>query len=99
MFQALLATVAPTDIRRRSGAQWRRGNTMCGRCLGWDDPCTLLRQAVCHFSISKDVEGEFGSPTSERRVCREEDCVTLTSDQQLTLKLGTHADCDRVPEL
>lgn len=72
---------------------------MCGRCSGWDDPCTLLRRAVCHSSISKDVEGEFGNPTSESRVCREQECVTLTTDQQLTLKLGTHAECDRVPEL
>jgi hypothetical protein len=63
------------------------------------DPCAILGRTVCLQSVSKDVEGEFGPPDSERRQCREPECLTLTSLQTLTLKLGSHSDCDRVPEL
>jgi hypothetical protein len=63
------------------------------------EPCAMLRRTVCLQSVSKDVEGEFGPPDSERRQCREPDCTTLTSLQVLNLKLGSHPDCDRLPEL
>lgn len=68
-------------------------------CHDLDDPCTLLRRRVCLSAISKDVDGEFGGPDAERHACREPECVTLTTIQTLVLKLGSHADCDRVPEL
>lgn len=72
---------------------------MPGQCGGLDDPCTMLRRQVCLSPVSKDIEGEVGDPESERRACREPECVTLTSVQPLTLKLNTHQDCDRVAEL
>jgi hypothetical protein len=63
------------------------------------DPCAILGRTVCLQPVSKDVEGEFGPPDSERRQCREPECLTLTSLQTLILKLGSASDCDRVPEL
>jgi hypothetical protein len=63
------------------------------------DPCAMLRRAVCLTPVSKDADGEFGPPESERRACREPDCVTLTTLQRLDLRLSSHEECDRVVEL
>jgi hypothetical protein len=59
-----------------------------------DDPCTMLQQVVCLSAVSKDIEGEIGDPQGERRDCRDPGCLTLTTTQPLTLKLGSHSDCD-----
>jgi hypothetical protein len=59
----------------------------------------MLLDAACLSPVSKDVEGEFGPPESERRVCREPDCTTLITLQRLDLRVGSHPDCDRVVEL
>ncbi len=68
---------------------------MAGRCDCPDDPCTMLARVVCLSSVSKDVEGEIGSPDGERRECPEPRCGTLTTLQTLTVKVGSHQDCDR----
>jgi len=72
---------------------------MPGGCNSLDDPCTMLRRQVCLAAVSKDVEGEFGDPESERRGCREPECVTVTTVQSVTLRLASNQDCDRVLEL
>lgn len=67
---------------------------MAKRCDGPDDPCQMLAQVVCVSSVSKDIEGELGGPEPERRECEQRRCLTLTTVQTLTLKLGSHPDCD-----
>lgn len=67
---------------------------MAGRCDCPDDPCTMLARAVGLSSVSKDIEGDVGSPDAQRRECPEPRCGTLTTVQTLTLKLGSQQDCD-----
>ena len=67
---------------------------MTGRHGCPDDPCTMLQHAVCVSAVSKDLEGEIGEARGDRRECRDPACVTLTTTQPLTLKLGSHSDCD-----
>lgn len=67
---------------------------MESRCGCPDDPCEMMARAVCLSSVSKDIEGELGTPEPERRECGEPRCVTLTTLQTLVLRLGSHQDCD-----
>ncbi len=71
---------------------------MASRCDCPDDPCKMLARTVCLSSVSKNIEGEAGSPEPERRQCEESGCLTLTTVQTLTLKLGSHQDCDSLGE-
>jgi hypothetical protein len=56
-------------------------------------PADLLAAEVCLFELSKDVEGRLSQPEGQHHVCPEDDCRTLTTDQDLELTLRSH-DCD-----
>jgi hypothetical protein len=56
-------------------------------------PADLLAAEVCLFELSKDVEGALSQPEGQHHVCPEDDCRSLTTDQDLDLALRSH-DCD-----
>ena len=56
-------------------------------------PAELLAAEVFLFELSKDLEGELSEPEGRMHVCPEDDCRTLTTDQELELRLNSH-DCD-----
>jgi hypothetical protein len=56
-------------------------------------PADLLAAEVCLFELSKNVEGRLSEPEGQVHVCPEDDCRTLTTDQELQLALTSH-DCD-----
>jgi hypothetical protein len=56
-------------------------------------PAELFAAEVCLHELSKNAEGELSRPEGQQHVCAEDDCRTLTTDQDLDLSLGSH-DCD-----
>jgi hypothetical protein len=56
-------------------------------------PAELLAEEVCLYELSKDAEGQLSPPEGQHHVCPEDDCRTLTTDQDLELSLRPH-DCD-----
>ena len=56
-------------------------------------PAELFAAEVCLHELSKDAEGRLSRPEGQQHVCPEEDCRTLTTDQDLELSLRPH-DCD-----
>jgi hypothetical protein len=53
----------------------------------------LFAAEVCLHELSKDAEGQLSRPEGQQHVCPEDDCRTLTTDQDLELSLRSH-DCD-----
>jgi hypothetical protein len=56
-------------------------------------PAELFAAEVCLYELSKDAEGRLSPPEGQQHVCPEDDCRTLTIDQDLGLSLRPH-DCD-----
>ena len=56
-------------------------------------PADLLAAELCLNELSKDVEGQLSQPEGQRHVCPQDDCRTLTTDQDLEVTLRSH-DCD-----
>jgi hypothetical protein len=56
-------------------------------------PAELLAAEACLHELSKDAEGQLSRPEGQHHVCPEDDCRTLTTDQDLELSLRSH-DCD-----
>jgi hypothetical protein len=56
-------------------------------------PAELFAAEVCLHELSKDVEGQLSNPEGQHHVCSEDDCRTLTTDQDLDVSLRSH-DCD-----
>jgi len=56
-------------------------------------PAELFAAEVCLYELSKDAEGRLSHPEGQQHVCPEDDCRTLTTDQDLELSLRPH-DCD-----
>jgi hypothetical protein len=48
---------------------------------------------VCLNELSKNAEGQLSKPEGQQHVCPQDDCRTLTTDQDLELTLRSH-DCD-----
>ena len=56
-------------------------------------PAEFFAAEVCLYELSKDAEGRLSPPEGQQHVCPEDDCRTLTTDQDLELSLRSH-DCD-----
>ncbi|ADB73512.1 hypothetical protein [Geodermatophilus obscurus] len=56
-------------------------------------PAEIFAAEVCLYELSKDAEGQLSRPEGQQHVCPEDDCRTLTTDQDLELSLRPH-DCD-----
>jgi hypothetical protein len=56
-------------------------------------PAELFAAEVCLHELSKNAEGQLSDPEGQHHVCPEDDCRTLTTDQDLELSLRSH-DCD-----
>ena len=62
----------------------------------FDDSGTMREEAFCLFSVSKDVKGVSEAPEDKVHECREPDCLTLATFQELSLELsGTRCDDKR----
>lgn len=56
-------------------------------------PADLARAVLCLDELSKDVKGELIIVDADRDVCRQLDCVTLTSEHVIRAEVESHA-CD-----
>lgn len=52
---------------------------------------------VCLYELSKDADGQLSRPAGQQHVCPEDDCRTLTTDQDPELSLRPH-DCGAARE-
>ncbi|MET0522698.1 MAG: hypothetical protein ABW156_12130 [Jiangellaceae bacterium] len=58
-----------------------------------DDPKLMLEQQMCVSPMSKTAKGRITDPEPERRECADPPCLSLTTRQQLELRLEPF-ECD-----